>query len=569
MQVRRLEIENFRGIAKLTMCPQPGINVILGPGDAGKTTILDAISLALSPQPTQAAAETDYPNLDTTEPFRIGLVIGELTDSVTGMVFPPPLWGWDARTCELHPAPDDELGRESVLAVQLVATPDLELEYRLLQSGNEPRPLSVATRAAIGLWNVGTDRRPDSQLRMSRGSLLERAVGRERLRAPALAAMQSTADTLEVPEDASEAIARVSEQLRAAGVQFEELALSLVASSGQSPVQLVTLVAKSEAGHVPLANFGRGSQQMAMVTLALAQIAANPIAVIDELEAGLEPYRQRALLSRVRSLTAGGGQAFVTSHSPAVIAGLHPNEVWRVTSGPPREIRLLSEHLNKLLRRDPEALLSRLPIVGEGATEVGILRAYFDDTSSDVSALGVHLIDGGGHEPTLRVVRGLSELGGPVYALVDNEDFLTGTREEVAALPGVRLAVSHGGRCIECAVAMALPREKLEGLVSLPGTDGDHLDRVARAQEISSRLDSQSRVALDELLATHPPENVRSAIGEAAATKGWFKTESAGEELGRFMIQNLPAEGILSQQLRRLVGDALTSLEHRADGAQP
>src|SRR6266566_2816764 len=98
---------------------------------------------------------------------------------------------------------------------------------------------------------------------MARGSLLERAIGRDRLRAPAVAAMQGTASSLDVPPDTTEAIRRVAGQLRSAGIRFDELALSLVPGAGQSPVQLVTLVARSKEGHVPLANFGRGSQQMA------------------------------------------------------------------------------------------------------------------------------------------------------------------------------------------------------------------------------------------------------------------------------------------------------------------
>ncbi len=47
--IPRLTIENFRGLAKLVWHPTPGRNVILGGGDVGKTTILDAIALLLNP----------------------------------------------------------------------------------------------------------------------------------------------------------------------------------------------------------------------------------------------------------------------------------------------------------------------------------------------------------------------------------------------------------------------------------------------------------------------------------------------------------------------------------------
>jgi putative ATP-dependent endonuclease of the OLD family len=44
-----LAIERFRGITTLQWKPSRGVNVILGGGDVGKTTILEAIALLLSP----------------------------------------------------------------------------------------------------------------------------------------------------------------------------------------------------------------------------------------------------------------------------------------------------------------------------------------------------------------------------------------------------------------------------------------------------------------------------------------------------------------------------------------
>ena len=48
--IRLLTVERFRGIQSLTWRPSIGLNVVLGGGDVGKTTILDAIALLLSPQ---------------------------------------------------------------------------------------------------------------------------------------------------------------------------------------------------------------------------------------------------------------------------------------------------------------------------------------------------------------------------------------------------------------------------------------------------------------------------------------------------------------------------------------
>jgi putative ATP-dependent endonuclease of OLD family len=45
--IRQLKIERFRGIKSLVWHPEPGVNVILGGGDVGKTTILDASTTLL------------------------------------------------------------------------------------------------------------------------------------------------------------------------------------------------------------------------------------------------------------------------------------------------------------------------------------------------------------------------------------------------------------------------------------------------------------------------------------------------------------------------------------------
>ena len=43
LQIRRLTLENFRLVERLEWCPAPGVNCLIGPGDSGKTTLLDAI----------------------------------------------------------------------------------------------------------------------------------------------------------------------------------------------------------------------------------------------------------------------------------------------------------------------------------------------------------------------------------------------------------------------------------------------------------------------------------------------------------------------------------------------
>jgi len=53
--IRAIEIENFRSIKALSWLPREGINCIVGPGDGGKSTVLDAIDYCLGARRTLQA----------------------------------------------------------------------------------------------------------------------------------------------------------------------------------------------------------------------------------------------------------------------------------------------------------------------------------------------------------------------------------------------------------------------------------------------------------------------------------------------------------------------------------
>src|SRR4051794_3878221 len=82
--IRQLCIERFRGINALKWNPTPGLNVVLGGGDVGKTTILESIALLLSPTNNAVLFESDYFNRNTTAEFLIRAVLSLPASSEIG-----------------------------------------------------------------------------------------------------------------------------------------------------------------------------------------------------------------------------------------------------------------------------------------------------------------------------------------------------------------------------------------------------------------------------------------------------------------------------------------------------
>src|SRR5690606_4590966 len=128
-QIRRLKIERFRGVKSLTWYPCPGLNVIIGGGDVGKTTILDAIALLLHPSNTYALMDTDYWRRDVESEFTIEAVMSLSEDTGVSqqskMNWP---WEWDEEKPVLPlEGGDDGVQREPVYVLRVRGTADMEL----------------------------------------------------------------------------------------------------------------------------------------------------------------------------------------------------------------------------------------------------------------------------------------------------------------------------------------------------------------------------------------------------------------------------------------------------------
>ena len=79
-RIRRIDIKNFRAIKELSWLPSAGTNCLIGPGDSGKSSLLDAVDLCLGARRNVQITDADFHKLDVETPIEISITIGELDD---------------------------------------------------------------------------------------------------------------------------------------------------------------------------------------------------------------------------------------------------------------------------------------------------------------------------------------------------------------------------------------------------------------------------------------------------------------------------------------------------------
>ncbi|MEY8841366.1 AAA family ATPase [Cribrihabitans sp. XS_ASV171] len=105
--ILKLKIDRFRGLQALDWNPSSGMNIVLGGGDAGKTTILDAIALLLSPSNSIVLSEADYWQREVEDEFVIQAVLALPASSEIGQQ-QNFVWPWEWNGTDAVPPVGDE-----------------------------------------------------------------------------------------------------------------------------------------------------------------------------------------------------------------------------------------------------------------------------------------------------------------------------------------------------------------------------------------------------------------------------------------------------------------------------
>jgi putative ATP-dependent endonuclease of OLD family len=404
----QLTIKNFRRVAEATLLFRPGLNVIVGPNNIGKTAVVDALRALL------AGADDPYPrfNCDDIHFPAGGVANGEIRFEY---VFRDLILDDEAEF--MHAIREGADGKTE--AVMGVTYGDADKSGRL-----KPRrwcgdfdEVSMTSSMLENLRSVYLQPLRDAEqgLRPSRNSQLSRLLhllsdepGRDAI-AAALKALDDKLKAQKPIQDTHSAISgrhltmlgpRLAQAVDVglAGTDFGKLAarLSLVVDT------------------FDIERNGLGYNNLIFMAVVLSELGKNVDAafrslIVEEPEAHLHPQLQAVLLRYLSSIDKGEPsekpvQVFVTSHSPnfASIADLD-SVVCLVNSGAskasafhPRSVKFEKGKREKLARyldvTRAELFFARRALFVEGAAELLLVNVLAQRHGHDLRDHGVSLI---------------------------------------------------------------------------------------------------------------------------------------------------------------------------------
>ena len=534
-----LTIERFRGITSLTWKPARGVNVILGGGDVGKTTILEAIALLLSPVNPTTLSDPDYHDRDIEAGFSIEAVLSmSVGVGMSSQMKPSWPWEWTGEEAAVPALEHNgKLAGEPVYRVRVRGTEDLELAYEIVQPDGSADSFPVALRRAIGLVRLSGDDRNDRDLRLVQGSALDRLLSDKGLRS-------RMASELAKNDVKNELTTEAQAKLKDLDTAFQReslpagLDLAITGGQGASIASMIGLTADRSGIQLPLASWGAGTRRLSALAIAEQNQGDAPITLVDEVERGLEPYRQRMLIEKLQS---GSSQVFLTTHSPAAISAAATSLIWYVDHtgqiGP-----LDATKIAKHRKTDPEAFLSRLAVVAEGATELGFTTAILERAFGSVlEQHGVHVSDGGGHETTLGILEALAGGGLRFGGFADEEGKHPARWAKLHTKLG-GLLFRWPSLCIEENIIAVVPDDKLEAFITDPTGEKTGIrlrtlaDRLSIADKdfaaLRAKAGTDFKARIVEAVLGAVPTGKESEKNEYKVHAGrWFKSVDGGREL--------------------------------------
>ena len=406
MYLAELTITNFRKLRDAKLKFQPGLNVLVGPNNVGKSAVVDALRTLL------AGHDEPYPRLDVSDRHRPAE--GEPNGDIDfHFVF---------RDLSLEDEADflaalKPCGANTMEAHIHVRYTDVDQtgRFRVKRWCGEHQEVALTSDMMENLRGVYLQPLRDAAqgLRPSRNSQLARLLhlltddeGRKAINN----ALKELDEQLQQNESIQHTHTAISS--RHSSMMGEQLAQTLAVGLSATDFQRLSARISLTAEALDIEQNGLGFNNLIFMAVVLSELAKNPDAayrslIVEEPEAHLHPQLQRVLLRYLAGVPASEGeksvQLFVTSHSPNFASNskleslvcLVENDAG-VETFFPRDIKFAKGKREKLERyldvTRAELFFARRVIFVEGAAELMLVDALATLMGLDLREYGVSLI---------------------------------------------------------------------------------------------------------------------------------------------------------------------------------
>jgi len=465
MRVKRLIIKNFRGISSAEIYFSNHV-VLIGDNNTGKSTIFEALDLALGPDRVNRKPVIDehdfyngkYISDDENENpvIDIEAVITNLSLDQQSH-FKDYIEWWNIDENKLHTTPPPKsVDEENIIAairVSFIGQYDEDEDdfagttyfTRSIEESDRSQSFSKKDKQKCGFLYLRTLRTGSRALSLEKGSLLDIIL---RLKDSRPQMWEKTIDELDkfhVAADPELGISGILQSIETAIKKFvpkewgisPHLKVSNLTREHLRKIITAFIATGSGEHSAPFYRQGTGTINILVLAM-LSQIAEekqNVIFAMEEPEIAIPPYTQKHIIHEIKKLSS---QSLFSTHSPYVIEEFDISQtvvLSRDDSGILKQSKVklpegikIKTYRQEFRQRFSEGLLARRIIIAEGHTETTSLPAVARRLSelnpkkySSLEALGVCIIDAGSENKIVALAKLYNSLGKRVFALCDKQ----------------------------------------------------------------------------------------------------------------------------------------------------
>lgn len=534
-RIINIKLKNFRGFEDSEFqFENKNLICLIGRGDSGKSTILDAINFVFSPNWKLSFFDHDFHNANISIPIEIeASVINPPEELISEHKYGLYVRGWNPTSKVI----EDELegGHIEALTIKLIVNNDLEPKWFVTNNRiQDDIEISKNDRAKLNSFLISDD--IDNHFKWNEGNPLLKILKSKKgnIDEEKVIIRQAIREARETID--KEPFTNLDDVIKDFKTKATEFGVEIDTPNITVDYKDLIYDGRKTSLHdknVPFRLKGKGSKRILSISLQYLLAEQGGIIQVDEIEQGLEPDRVQHLVSQLKKSI--DGQIFITTHSQNVIVELDHDNLYLVKERCEKLIQFASD-LQGCLRAHPQAFFAKKVIVCEGATEVGICRALnefrLNSGKQSAATKGICFIDGVGHNQ-IKYSKSFRKSEYPCAMFCDSDDKATNDAKQGLRSAGVELFDWEDENSTEQQIFKDLPWVSVLELVSLAKSiKSEDAVKDSVEQKHQSTYSSSADIIQDNA-------KIRNVLGLVAASKSqqWFKKLTYGHMVGQIIFK--------------------------------